>query len=415
MRNFSVTILRSSLLLCLLHGCSDPAPADTVSFGLALPFTGASAQRGVNIERAMITAGDEINRAGGVLGREVHFRAVDTHSTTYEGMRAATPLFSDGDAVAVLGPDSNDLALSLAPVAHSSDKLLVTPSATPRSVAVSKDERDHWLRLNPSVSLLADKLAEQIIADDRRHVLIVHVVDSLMVALKDQITSRLVRDTQTRVPAAVAITPDRFPDNTAVIEALAHAGDTYDAVVVLAYPNRAASIVNDVVLSYAPARRKAIGWYFSHTVRSPEFLEHVLTEYIEGGTGVALAVGQDAAAFRELFRERWFGDEPTEEAYYYVDALNLLALATEATGADDPSEVAAATLSDNIRKLAQAGGQEVRWNQLDAGLEAVRAGKPVTYLGLTGNLQLMGGELQREVVDASLWRIEGGKYASFTR
>jgi ABC-type branched-subunit amino acid transport system substrate-binding protein len=407
-------VVRSYLpvLLALFCGCASPAGGGEVAVGAALPFTGVSAQRGVNIERALLGAVERVNESGGAAGRMLRLETVDTHSTTREGVAAVEPLLSAADVAAVIGPDNSDLALSLAPLAHDAHRLIVTPSATTREVALRDAERANWLRLNPSVSQLAQKLAEQIIADDRRHILLVHGVDSLTVTLHDLIIHHLVADAVTRVPASVALPDERFPDNTALLDALAQGGEPFDAIVVLTYPDKAAGIVNDAVLSYAPARRKELNWYFGHTVHSPEFLAHVLNEYVEGGVGVTLAVGSDAAAFRAEFLERWYGEEPTEEAYYYVDALNLLSLAIQATGVDEHGIVRAG-LGAQVRKLTTPGGRVVHWNELAAGMAAIARGEAVTYRGLTGDLELLDDEFQRKSVSTSMWRIEKGRYVAF--
>jgi ABC-type branched-subunit amino acid transport system substrate-binding protein len=400
-------------LLALVWSCATGDHADEIPIGVALPFTGASAQRGVNVERALLSAVDAVNASGGAAGHALRLETVDTHSTTREGVAAVKPLLDAHDVAAVIGPDGSDLALSLAPLAHAAHLLLVTPSATPRDVALRDAERDNWLRLNPSVSVLAQKLTEQIIKDDRRHILVIHGVDSLSVTLHDLIIHRLVTDGAVRVPASVSLPDDRFPDNTPILEALAQrSGEPFDAIVLLTYPDRAASIVNDAVLSYAPARRKELSWYFSHTVQSPAFLAHALTEYVEGGVGVTLAVSAEAADFSTEFRERWYGEEPTEEAYYYVDALNLLALGIEACGVDEHGHVRAG-LGAQVRKLTTPGGRVVRWNQLAEGMAALAKGEAITYSGLTGSLELLDDEFQRKAVSTSMWRIEKGRYVTF--
>lgn len=87
----SVLPLAVAGILALGGGCisySDPAvPADAIPFATVLPFSGARAASGANLERAMQFVVDQVNESDGhgIAGRELHMLVSDSHSDVTRG------------------------------------------------------------------------------------------------------------------------------------------------------------------------------------------------------------------------------------------------------------------------------------------------------------------------------------------
>ncbi|MCA9963857.1 MAG: ABC transporter substrate-binding protein [Anaerolineales bacterium] len=84
----------------LLAGCQSTQPTDPIKVGLVAPFSGPEAAAGEAIQRGMLLAIDEINAAGGVLGRPIEL--VSQNLMTMEET-AVSDLINNDSVVALFG------------------------------------------------------------------------------------------------------------------------------------------------------------------------------------------------------------------------------------------------------------------------------------------------------------------------
>ena len=110
----------------------------------------------------------------------------------------------------------------LAPFAKSSGKLLIEPSPTLTNVNLSANQRTHWLRLNPSISRLAEALAAKLIAEGRQKILIAYSVDTFGAAFNDRLVRAIV--SSQRVAFSTAVQLDDPHGASAIVTALMAAG-----------------------------------------------------------------------------------------------------------------------------------------------------------------------------------------------
>ena len=94
-----------------------PAPTapENIKLGLLTPLTGAFARTGKAMEDAAKMAVDEINEAGGVLGRKVVLITRDTAGDPETGLDAALKLILDDKVHVLFGTFSSGVALAILP------------------------------------------------------------------------------------------------------------------------------------------------------------------------------------------------------------------------------------------------------------------------------------------------------------
>src|SRR5580765_6619015 len=96
-----------------------PAAAqDTIKFGLVAAMSGQSAKSGEAIVRGLSVAIDEINAAGGVLGRKVEFVVRDDESNPAKGVIAARELVQREKVVAMFGGLDTPVSMAIVPFAN---------------------------------------------------------------------------------------------------------------------------------------------------------------------------------------------------------------------------------------------------------------------------------------------------------
>ncbi len=93
-------------------------------------LTGQIAHYGQDTDKAIKLATEELNAAGGVLGRKVQIKTLDTRGDGTEAANAVTRLIDVENAVAVLGEVASSLSLQGGRVAQRKKIPMISPSST---------------------------------------------------------------------------------------------------------------------------------------------------------------------------------------------------------------------------------------------------------------------------------------------
>ena len=133
-RRSALTLLGSSALA----GLVGPARADkkSVTIGISLPLTGASAEDATTILHGAVLAIEEANAKGGPGGYEVKILSLDDGTATagqYDPAQAATnarKMVVDPSVVAAVGPMASGSGKAMAPLLSQGNLATVTPSST---------------------------------------------------------------------------------------------------------------------------------------------------------------------------------------------------------------------------------------------------------------------------------------------
>ena len=106
-----LSALAGAFLAATALGFSAQA-ADPIKIGVSGPFTGGSSAMGVAMRDAVRIAADEINKAGGVLGRQIQLVERDDEAKNEVGAQVAQELISKEKVVATLGFINTGVALA---------------------------------------------------------------------------------------------------------------------------------------------------------------------------------------------------------------------------------------------------------------------------------------------------------------
>jgi branched-chain amino acid transport system substrate-binding protein len=105
-RNFALILAASTFLTGAAYA------ADPIKVGLSGPFTGGSSSMGVSMRDGVKLAVDEINKAGGVLGRPILLVERDDEAKNEVGVQVAQELINKEKVVATLGYINTGVALA---------------------------------------------------------------------------------------------------------------------------------------------------------------------------------------------------------------------------------------------------------------------------------------------------------------
>jgi branched-chain amino acid transport system substrate-binding protein len=105
--------LRTLVLSLAIAGLAGPAfAADPIRIGVSGPFTGGSSSMGVSMRDGVRLAVEEINAAGGVLGRPIQLIERDDEAKNERGVQIAQELINKEKVVATVGYINTGVALA---------------------------------------------------------------------------------------------------------------------------------------------------------------------------------------------------------------------------------------------------------------------------------------------------------------
>jgi branched-chain amino acid transport system substrate-binding protein len=366
-----------------------------ILIGAVIPLSGALASFGPRFQVAAQLALDEVNKAGGVLGRRVELIVRDSGTNPQQGVQAATDLINVNKVQVIFGAAASGVTIPISSVTVPAKVVLISPSATSPAITNLKDD-DFVFRTAPPDTLQGIVLAALAASKDYSKIAIIARNDAYGAGLADvtkKTFERLggkanvvlyetnVTDFSAQIAAATRDNPEAislitFDEGEALITQMVRAGVTnFDLLV---DGNKNQDLIDRLV--------KSIG-----------------TAPLEGkvGTAPALAPGAGGDAFTRAYRQR-LNEDPFVFTPHSFDALAIVCLAIQKAG-----EYNGVKIRDNLRFVANPPGKVFTVGQLGDALAAIKAGQDVNYEGASGSVDLdAAGEPFGPV---GTWKIVNGK------
>ncbi len=135
--HFPLRTLASLALITFIPAAVRADDASPIKVGEIASLTGKEAAFGQSSHKGTLLAIEELNAAGGVLGRTLDLVTEDNQSKAGESATAARKLISRDHISALLGEVASSRSLEMAPIAQSSKIPMISPSSTnPKVTAV---------------------------------------------------------------------------------------------------------------------------------------------------------------------------------------------------------------------------------------------------------------------------------------
>jgi branched-chain amino acid transport system substrate-binding protein len=107
---FKFKVLSASVLLSFAAGSA--YAADTIKIGVSGPYTGGSSSMGVSMRDGVRLAAEEINKSGGVLGRQIQLIERDDEAKNERGVQIAQEMINKEQVAATVGFINTGVALA---------------------------------------------------------------------------------------------------------------------------------------------------------------------------------------------------------------------------------------------------------------------------------------------------------------
>lgn len=365
------------------EGGAPPDGGDgTLSFGYVLPQTGQLAFLGPPQIQAAGYAVSQINEAGGVLGQPIpELVGGDESDQAAVAQQSADRVLAAG-VDALIGAAASGQSLAIIDRVTGAEVVQCSGSNTAPNFT-DYDDGGYYVRTAPSDALQGPVLAETIVADGFSNVAIVARADDYGAGLAEATATAL-----TEAGATVALN-ETYDPNAQNFDAVVQQvqGAAPDAVVVIAFEEGTQILQGLVEAGLGP---DAVGVYGADGLRSEELPALVSPgdpAVLAGMKGTAPASADNPEFLDGL---RAFAPDLTEVQFapQIFDCVNIIALAAEVAGSDDPAAFAPeivgvtkdGTKCADFAECQQliADGQDIDYDGVSGPLEFTEPGEPGT-------------------------------------
>ncbi len=366
------------------------AQADPVKLATLTPLTGAGGPYGPVMAKVAAAVVEEVNSAGGVLGRRVQLISEDDQTSPEAGVRAARKLIDVDKVVAIMGTWASSVTTAVAPLCWESKTMLCTVSGADSITQLP--HQGFLVRTQPNSTLQIRRSTEYMLSLGARKIYTMIPQTPFAQTTIDQMNTITAKagaahqgmiydDKKTTYRTELDVALRTSPD------LIFAAGYTPDTVVLLKDIYRAGF------------KGKVIGFGYSinqkllDQVGQPEVVEGVYTY------SPSPAEGDPAYERAKKLSGSANPDPYTCQVYDHINmVLMAITQAKAATGV---------AVKDNIRKVSQGGGKAVD-NAVD-GIKAIAAGEKVDYAGASGPCDF---DDKGDIVDCKFKfeQIKGGKF-----
>jgi ABC-type branched-subunit amino acid transport system substrate-binding protein len=172
------------------NGNGSTSTSNPLTFGALLPHTGGLANGGPPMFAGLQLAVNEINAAGGILGRSVEWIDGDDGTNPEIAKATAERLIEEGAQV-IIGAGASGVSLAVLPIIREAGVVLFSPSNTAARLT-TEDDDGLYFRTAPPDGLQASALADIIVRDGVSRLAIIYRDDAYGAGLAETTKQTLV-------------------------------------------------------------------------------------------------------------------------------------------------------------------------------------------------------------------------------
>ena len=343
---------------------SGQAQSAPIRFGMLTPLTGAGGTYGPGMVKVMRAVAEEVNAAGGVLGRKVELVSEDDQTNPDSGVRAARKLIDVDKVSAVMGTWASAVTTAVAPLCWENKVMLFTVSGADSITKLP--HQGFIIRTQPNSYLQSTRFGQAVMDNGGKKVFSIaaqtpFAVDSytrLAEVIKErggEPLGQVIYDAtktsfRSEIDAALKTKPDTLYLNSY----------TPDLTIILRELYRAGYEGKKFTLAYAA---------------NAKLLEALPAEVVEGLISMAPSPDLDSPAYAKV--KAILGAEPDPYSAQVHDHVSLAVLAIAKANA-----ATGIAIHDTVRAVGNPAGVKV--TSAVEGLKILASGKEVNFEGASG-------------------------------
>jgi len=352
--------LAGALPARLARAAGAPIPLGTLT-----PLTGAGGPYGPSMRKAMEWVAGEVNKAGGVLGRELKLYSEDGETNPDAAVRAARKLIDVDKVAAVMGTWASAVTTAVAPLCWESKTFLTTVSGS--DTITKLPHHGYLVRTQPNTVLQMTGLA-RFVGGLGAKTLFVMSVQAPFAAPTHRILGEELPKHGCKLAGTLTYDKDKASYRSEVDEALRAKPDM---IYLNGYTPDTIVLLKDLYKSGYDGKR--IAQAYAVNAKLLASLPHEVTD---GIYTIAPSPDVGSASYNRLAKVLGTQDLDPYSCQCH-DHVSLVALAIAKAG-----EASGTAIRDNIRKISQGSGTKV--DSAVEGLKLLAAGKEINYEGVSG-------------------------------
>ncbi len=371
------------------------AAEDTIKIGALMSLTGSLAPYGPPIANGALLAVEQINAAGGILGRQLQLIIEDDGTSPDVGRNAASKLVEIDGVSAIVGALSSGVTLAASSVTIPAEVILMSPASTAPSIPALNDN-DFVFRTVVSDEVQGVVMARLALSLGYHSASVVFVNNDYGKGLADTFKATF-EAIGGRVLNAVPYEENK-PSYRGEVESLL-AGFP-DVLVFIGYPvDGNKQIVEAVEAGYKGEFLFSDGMKGEGVAPGPACASAADPGPLEGAYGTVAAAGFRAAEFDAAYNAT-FGSSTVPYNYNAYDAIMLIALAMLRAG-----DTSGPAIRDNLRAVANPPGEPIYYGEWTKAVALLKAGEDIDYQGVSGLVDFKEtGDVAGSIL---IWMIEG--------
>ena len=345
---------------------------ESLPVGVVIPFSGDLSDFGQPMLNALRMAKEDINAAGGPLGREIELLDEDSGSDSTQAVNAANKLVNTDGARALVGAVSSGVTISIAnSVSIPNGILQITSASSSPTISTLEDDDLVW-RTRTNDRFVAKVMARIVSNQGADSAAVIYVNNDFGKALADTFESSFEGETT----AAVGYSSGQSSYEQVLSQA--YSGDP-GFVAFAGYPESGTTI-----LSQWNEGGYGGNWVLHTSLLSQDVVDNVGADVMNGMYGVRTKppTGDATESFVSDY-EKAFPDTQVFSPYSWnsYDALVSYALAVHQAGSADPSAV-----KGSMRTVSNPPGDTVGYGAFETGVSTLDGGTKIDYSGPSGNV-----------------------------
>lgn len=349
-----------------VHAQTGPIP-----IGALNPLTGSGSVYGVGMLEGIKIGVEQINAAGGPLGRQFKLYNADDQSNPNSGVLAAEKLVTLNKVQAILGTYSSAVTLAVQPIAIRNNVIIMNTSGAP---AVS-EKGPLSFQFNPRENLYGEAMAELAHKRGFKTAGVLAMNNPAGLGMGDFFEKRF-KD----LGGKITIRINYQEKQTSYRAELTQVLSTHpDMVLLPAYTPEAAVMIKEA--HAIDPKMHWIGPAFAFNQRLIDMLGPQITNGLLGIDSIPVKDAKSYAYLADQYKKRLgqdlFGNVYAAMTY---DMTNMLALAIQKAG-----DVSTEKIAKAMHEISGEGGTNV--SSFAEGRDALKRGENINYLGASGPLK----------------------------
>ncbi len=383
--------------LTLATGCGQPGEQkEKIKIGAIISLTGNYGALGSERLNGAVLAVEEINKAGGVLGKELELVPRDDGTEPTSAKNIAADMVNSHHVPAIIGAAASGSTVAMTEVTIPGQVVSISGSSTTPLLTTLAD--DGFVNRTCASDALQSKLiAQRATARGFTRMAVIYAPNAYGEGLSNAFDKAF-----TDLGGVITGTYKAESGQTSYEALLTQAYEgNPQSILLITYTVEGVQVMKDYLTKFS---QKETFWWFPDSLADSAFVTAVgPSKFTFGheGTGPAAPKGERYDAFAAAYASK-FGKTPETTSFSanYYDATYLLALAIEAAGkAEGPA------IRDNLQAVS-AGGEIFAAKDFSAAIAAIKAGSDINYEGASGSVDL--DEKGDPIAPYDVWKVQDG-------